>query len=479
MGKENKGICDFCLRPFFARSVSSKSASLFPAFPCPHNSKITTMDTKDQKSAGVPAPETEALCGSIERQTASPSPNTSDAASSPSSPSSIARSALDLMESQATARSTAPLPPASSITNTNGPEAQDGNSSSPPSHQPPQTVPSTSSTSSERCERCILQRKKCDGVKPACGNCASSKTLRNSCVYPPGRPSRRQLAEMKKNNQAGHNGASGHQDPNSGNNNGGTNSSASPNNTTPLAPPQPPQVHQRPAARQPTGSALVTPQQPPSQMPTIRPSVLHAPGPQLQNQRSICSEPPPRWQPIDGSAQAGGQSRSSARRPITTTQAPSPFTAYGSIGRGQDVYLRPRLFGDNDGPASSAIARQQSNGHAPAFETTGGQIQTGQYPTRFPDLNWGAHHIYLADGSLNPSPPHGASTTPTVLGRTTPLVAGSLARTLERRPAQPPREEENAGNERQEDDGASHGTGQEEEDDNDDEEWIDMNAVAE
>jgi hypothetical protein len=39
---------------------------------------------------------------------------------------------------------------------------------------------------------------------------------------------------------------------------------------------------------------------------------------------------------------------------------------------------------------------------------------------RLPDLNWGPHDMYLADGTLNPNPPHGDCTYPTTLGRSSP-----------------------------------------------------------
>ncbi|KIV81044.1 hypothetical protein PV11_08497 [Exophiala sideris] len=431
------------------------------------------MDGQGQKSANGATSETRALSDTIERQTASPSPSASDA----TSPASIAQSALDHLESQEIAWETASPPPASSSTNTNGSESQDGNSSSSPSNHPSQSVSTASTPSKERCERCIRQRKGCDGAKPACSNCAKSQTHRNNCVYPPGRPSRRQLAEMQ-NNQPGRDATGGHQSTNPSSNNGGISPPINLNNTAPVPTLQSLQAQQRATARQATSPTLVTPERPPAQTPTISPSVLHTPGLQMRNQRSIHSQPPPRWQPIDANTQVGRRSRSPQYHPTTTGQAPSPFTAYGSMGQGQDIYLRPRLFGDRGGHASNAVGLQGGTRTAPAFETAGGQDQTGQYPTRFPDLNWGPHHAYLADGTLNPSPPHGACTSPTQLGRTRPPVPGSLGGAVEQNLPQPPREEENARQELQQDGGASNASESEEADDSNDEDWIDMDSGA-
>jgi hypothetical protein len=41
----------------------------------------------------------------------------------------------------------------------------------------------------------------------------------------------------------------------------------------------------------------------------------------------------------------------------------------------------------------------------------------GQYPARFPDMNWGPHDVYLSDGSLNTNPPHGDGTSETLIGQ--------------------------------------------------------------
>ncbi|KAK4948117.1 hypothetical protein LTR10_013171 [Elasticomyces elasticus] len=280
-----------------------------------------------------------------------------------------------------------------------------------------------------------------------------------------------------QNNQPGRDATGGHQFTNPSNNNGGINPPINLNNTAPVATLQSLQAQQRLTAQQSTSPTLVTPQRPPAQVSTINPSVLHTPGLQMRNQRSIHSQPPPRWQPLDGNAQAGRRSRSPQHHTTTTEQAPSPFTAYGSIERGQGAYLRPRLFGDRGGHASNAVGMQGGTRTAPAFERAGGQNQTGQYPTRFPDLNWGAHRTYLGDGTLNPSPPHGACTTPTVVDRTTPPVPGSVAMAMEQQPTRMAGSEERDAGQEQPRAGASNASAsemEEEADDDDDEDWVDM-----
>lgn len=98
-----------------------------------------------------------------------------------------------------------------------------------PPPQPPKKPSSRFIPSGDRCQRCILQRKGCDGVKPVCGNCSRrTRGTGGPCVYPQGRPSRRELAKM--NDQQGNAGGAS-QPANNTRRNGGS-------NLTSVAPPQ-------------------------------------------------------------------------------------------------------------------------------------------------------------------------------------------------------------------------------------------------
>ncbi|KIY01542.1 uncharacterized protein Z520_03094 [Fonsecaea multimorphosa CBS 102226] len=56
----------------------------------------------------------------------------------------------------------------------------------------------TKGQTGHRCERCILQHKRCDAVKPVCGNCAKRK--RNPDCHWPGAMTRSQLQTVRHEN---------------------------------------------------------------------------------------------------------------------------------------------------------------------------------------------------------------------------------------------------------------------------------------
>lgn len=389
------------------------------------------MDGKVSRSANDSTPEMGALFGP---HTLPPQSATNNTLSlSPITP-----SALNLLEGQTTAApSSSPATFNARDDSSEHEEARDSNSASPPSHQHSQSAHIAFTASGHRCVRCILHRKKCDGAEPACGNCASSRKNRDNCVYPSGNPSRRELAAMQ-NTQPSCDAAGGHEGPNTGNDNVGQSSSTNQGTPTPVAPPQASQ--EQGGSWQPIVPPMVAAQWAPIPMPTTRSSVLRAPGPQIQNQHSIYGQPPLRWQPFDRNAHCGHGSRSPDRFPATidpallragravklvqTRAMAARSNADGGIAQGRSDYLRaqPTSRGpDNEQTGDFAFSDVDMNeDDDDADAGADDEALSGQYPTRFPALNWEVHHVYLADGRLNPSPPHGACTSPTTLGRTSP-----------------------------------------------------------
>ncbi len=112
-------------------------------------------------------------------------------------------------------------------TNTSG-DGGDQRGNDPPqapqAPQPPHKVYARSTASGNRCVRCIIHKKKCDGVRPVCGYCVSSRHHKYDCMYPQGNPTRRQLEDMRRQQTDTASGAGGQQ--NGDNNNSNMNTSA-------------------------------------------------------------------------------------------------------------------------------------------------------------------------------------------------------------------------------------------------------------
>ncbi|KAK5402723.1 hypothetical protein LTR83_008748 [Exophiala xenobiotica] len=133
------------------------------------------MDGQSDMCGGRVAPDAPALdCLIGHKDISSSHPALSNKASSLAL---VAQSALDLSNSSsATGNNSIPYSSSSSFATSNNTSGDGGSDhpSQPP--QPPRQVYARSTASGDRCARCILHKKKCDGVRPVCGYCASSET---------------------------------------------------------------------------------------------------------------------------------------------------------------------------------------------------------------------------------------------------------------------------------------------------------------
>ncbi|KAK5196110.1 hypothetical protein LTR99_008082 [Exophiala xenobiotica] len=403
------------------------------------------MDGQSDMCGGRVAPDAPALdCLIGHKDISSSHPALSNKASSLAL---VAQSALDLSNSSsATGNNSIPYSSSSSFATSNNTSGDGGSDhpSQPP--QPPRQVYARSTASGDRCARCILHKKKCDGVRPVCGYCASSRDHKYDCEYPPGNPSRRQLQDMRRQQGDAASGAGGQQTGNSNNSTNTPATTAPPSTNTqpgrfPLFVSEPRyhlsrirQAHiAADAARQQAGNntnhtSARAPRAYPPAGATIHPLALHArqPIPLMANRQQQHNMPPqtqvmqgmmnPQGQGVGLQGQLGhlGQPAIFQASQAHRLMPPPMFMSTNVV---EIARQEPRLLPDGTLTFQPAMDSAMAMTATPTATTNMTNSMGGQYPARFPDMNWGPHDVYLSDGSLNTNPPHGDGTSETLIGQ--------------------------------------------------------------
>ncbi|KAK5451453.1 hypothetical protein LTS15_008218 [Exophiala xenobiotica] len=394
------------------------------------------MDDQSDKCGGRVAPDATALDCLIGHKDISPShpavPNNA------SSLALMAQSALDLSNSSsATGNNSFPRSSSStsaSFATSNNTSGDGGDHPSQPP-QPPRQVYARSTASGNRCARCILHKKKCDGVRPVCRYCASSRHHKYDCVYPPGNPSRRQLEDMRRQQGDAASGAGGQQ---TGNSNNGMNTPAATappsTNTQPGRFPlfvSEPRYHLsriRQASNDTNHTSARAPRAYAPAGATIHPLALHARQPiPLMANRQQQKHMPPQTQVMQGMINPQGQGVG-LQSQLGQLGQPAIFSAsqahrlmpppmFMSTNVVEIARQEPRLLPDGTLTFQPAMDSAMAMTATPTATTNMTNSMGGQYPARFPDMNWGPHDVYLSDGSLNTNPPHGDGTSETLIGQ--------------------------------------------------------------